>query len=156
MSIKDDARAVMAAKLVADTVKGYGDTAKQSVHAAMVDAGIERVRVTDDDGTDLGAVTLAAGRRAAKVTDEGAFTEWVAQRYPTEVVPTVRDATRRKLLDEATKAGDPVDTNTGEVIPGVEVLAGEPYVMCRPTEVAREQMAAALAGSDLLALGGGS
>jgi hypothetical protein len=149
-------RLVMATRLVGDVVKEETDAAKVVARELMTAAGAERVRVLDQHGTNMGAVTLAAGRSSARVTDERAFGRWVEDRYPTEVERIVRDAFRRRLLAEAAKAGDPVDTATGEVIPGVVVEQGDPYIVARPTEDARDRMRTMLANSGLLALASGA
>jgi len=77
------------------------------------------------NGSHLGFVTLARGKRQTRVDDE-AFTEWVEQRWPTEIVKTVRPAFRRKLLEQALKLGAVID-DQGEVCPAVELELGEPY-----------------------------
>lgn len=145
----------MAAKLIGDVMGAEGKAAKSGLLGAMLDQGVERIRVTDDDGTNLGTVTVAAADASARVTDEAAFTKWVQQRFPSEIVPTVRASFRKKLLDEATAAGDPVDASTGEVIPGVEIVPGEPYLSCRPSAEAAGRMRETLRASGLLALTSG-
>lgn len=149
--MKAAARTTMAAKLIADVVAAEHKPVKASLLGHMVDGGVERVRVTDDDGTNLGAVSLACGDPKAKVTNPAAFTAWVASRYPDEMVHTVRDSFAKKLLDGATAAGDPVDSQ-GEAIPGVEMVPGEPYVTVRPAAGARERMRDTLLRSGLLQL----
>lgn len=156
MDMKDAGRRLMAVELVSKTVKGWGDPLRSELLAEMVASGTETLRVRDDEGTNFGAVLVAGAReRKARVTDETAFTQWVAQRYPTEVVQVVRDHFAKRLLDAATKAGDPVDVDTGEVMPGVEMQDREPYLSVRPSQLARELMAETLATSGVLALTAG-
>lgn len=150
--IKDLARVAMVSKLVADAAITEGKAARESLAAHMAGDGLERVRVLGEDATDYGTVVLAAGKRTAKVTDPAAFAAWVAARYPDEVVPAVRPAFQERLLAGATKAGDPVDVGTGELIPGVELSQGEPYLTTRPTAEAKDRMRAALATNGLLSL----
>lgn len=150
--IQRAAREVMVGKLVGDVVRQHIDTARAAAHGLMATAGVERVRVKDDVGTDFGTVSFAAGRPAAKVTDEQAFLRWVVARYPTEVEQVVRAAFRKRLLDAVTGAGDPVDTSTGEVIPGVEVVAGKPYLVVRSTAEAQTRISATLTVPGLLAI----
>ena len=138
--VKGAARSAMAAQLVSKLVAEHGAGSKADLLAAMADLGAERIRVTDDDGTDLGAVSITAGRVSAKVTDPAAFQQWVADRHPSELVQQVRESFTKKVLDQAVTAGDPVDAATGEVIPGVEVVAGEPFLTVRPTSEARSRM----------------
>jgi hypothetical protein len=153
--IQDAARTAMAAKLITDVVAAEHKPVKADLLDRMVDNGVERVRVVDVDGDNLGAVTLNAGRKSAKVTDPAEFTAWVADRYPGEMVQAVRESFVKKLLDAATAENVPVDTATGEVIPGVEIVAGEPYLTVRPNDLARTRMRATLLASGLLQLPGG-
>jgi hypothetical protein len=153
--MKQAARSAMAAQLISALVADHGRAFKADLLAQMVDGGSERQRVRDDDGTDLGTVSTSAGRKAAKVTDVRAFTDWVAQRYPTELVQVVAEAFVRKLLDAALAAEAPVDVRTGEVIPGVEVVTGEPFLTVRPTTDAKTRMRETLRTSGLLALPSG-
>lgn len=153
--IQRAARELTAAKVLADVAKQRTAAAREQLTAHMRDTGTERVRVSGDDGRDLGAVSLARGRLLARVCDEAAFMKWVADRYPTEVVTVVRPAFVQRLMAEATTLQDPVDRQTGEVIPGVELIRGEPYLTVRPTPEARERMQSLLSSAGLLELESG-
>lgn len=156
------ARTVATAKLIADVVKAEGDRARADVDAAMTSLGVERLRVTDDGGQDAGTLTRSPGRRSVRVVDEAAFVRWVAARHPDQLVQAVRESFRERLLFAAAQSGEPVDAQ-GEVIPGVQVVDGQPYVSYRPAADAKARMRDLLASSGLLALpsassspGGGS
>jgi len=153
--MKHRARTVIAAKLVADEIKARGDEAKAELLYEMTASGAERIRVLDEDGTDLGPVSIGTGRISATVVDEGAFVEWVAANYPEAIVQTVSPDMRLRLLNAAKKAGDPVDVATGEVIPGVDISQCANYVTARPSAEAKERMRDLLNGSRLLELAGG-
>jgi len=77
------------------------------------------------DKKPLGFVTLAHGKRSTHVDDD-AFTEWVEQRYPTEITKAVRPAFRSKLLAQALSRGALIDDD-GEVCDAVMVSRGDPY-----------------------------
>lgn len=149
-------RLVMATRLIGDVLKEETDAAKVTARELMDQAGAERVRVNDEHGTNLGTVSLAAGRVSARVTDEAAFLAWVQCNHPDETQTVVRDAFRRKVLDGAVAKADHGDPTAvgpdGEVVPGVEVVHGQPYLACRPTPEARDRMRTMLANSGLLAL----
>ncbi len=153
--MKGAARQAMAAQLLSSVITAECKPVKADLLASMLDSGVERVRVTDDNGINLGAVSITAGRKSARVVDDRAFLAWVADRYPQEVVSMVRESFTRMLLDAATAAGDPVDAKTGEVIPGVEISAGEPYLTVRPAADAKARMRDAVLKSGLLQLPGG-
>lgn len=83
----------------------------------------------DYGGFHLGFVTMAKGKRTAKVENDAAFLAWVKSRHPSEVevVETVNPVFQKKILDEASKAGVFKDTD-GVVIDGiVTVGVGSPY-----------------------------
>lgn len=150
--MKELARVALASKVLADAARDEGAQAREALAAQMAEVGSERVRVKDND-VDYGTLVLASGSRRAQVTDEKAFVDWVAERYPDEMVLLVRPAFRERLLSSATKLGDPVDPDTGELIPGVEISQGAPYLTVRPSSVAKERMRAALSSQGLLMLG---
>jgi hypothetical protein len=158
--IRSATRLVMATRLIGDVVKDETDAAKVLSRELMQQTGIERVRVNDEAGNSLGTVSLTVGRVSARVTDEAAFTAWVQRNHPDETVTVVRDSFRKKVLDSATgkaEHGDPTAVGPdGEVLPGVEVVHGLPYIMVRPTVEARDRMRTMLANSGLLALASGA
>lgn len=155
-SMQEAARTTMAAKLISDAVAAEHKPVKAELLDTMTAAGAERVRVTDADGDNLGTVSLSAGRASAKLTDPAAFTAWVAERYPSEMVQAVRGSFTGKVLEQATALGEAVDQATGEVIPGVEIVTGDPYVTVRPNDLARTRMRAMLLASGLLELPAGA
>ncbi len=153
--LKGAARQAMAAQLLSSVITDEHKPVKAALLADMRDLGVERLRVVGDDDADLGTVAVTAGRRGAKVTDERAFLAWVLERHPGEIVQVVRESFTRAVLDRATAAGDPVDPATGEVIPGVEIAAGDPYLTVRPAAEAKARMRDAVLKSGLLQLPAG-
>lgn len=149
------ARTVTASKLVADEIKARGDEAKSELMEIFEATGADRVTVTDDDGTKLATVSKGAGRTSASVVDETAFLSWVKGTYPEAIVETVDAEWKARLLKLMKDAGDPVDPNTGEVVPGAAVTTGASYVSARPTPEAKAKMRDLLASSGLLELAGG-
>lgn len=123
-------------RVVADMVKD-SRTAAATAARGTLDTG-ERLSARLPGGERIASVTISKGRAEPKVTDEDAFTAWVADTYPTEVeqITVVRESFRRRLLDHAKQAGAPV-TATGEAIPGVEIVQGDPYPSVRLAEGAR-------------------
>ncbi len=145
------ARRAAASKTVADEIRKIGDAAKSELLGLMAEGGSERVRVSAEDGTNFGTVTMTAGRASARVCDPQALVEWVARRHPEYVVQAVAEGFLDRLLAHAARVGDPVDEQ-GELVPGVEVVTGQPYLTVRPTPAARER-ASRLLDSALPALG---
>lgn len=88
----------------------------------------ERVSA-DFGGFHLGFVTMARGRKTARVVNEAAFLAYVKARFPgeVEVVERVNPAFQKRLLDEAAKQGAFKDDD-GITIDGIiQVTQGEPY-----------------------------
>jgi hypothetical protein len=83
------------------------------------------------DGVRLGKFTKTRGRLTPTITDERKFLQWVQDRYPDEIEQTIRPAFRTKILDTAKKHGEAVDLSTGEVVPGIELRHGDPYISFR-------------------------
>lgn len=90
----------------------------------------------------LGHVIMTTGSTRAKVVNDDAFTAWVAKNYPDELVQSVRSSYVNKVLSDAKRYGQAVDTSTGELIPGVDVTVGNPYVSVKLAEDAGEIIAA--------------
>lgn len=98
-----------------------------------------------DDPLVVGAVTYAKGFTTARVTDPGALLHWVKQNRPGEIVESVRGSYLSAILTAAKKNGVAADEH-GEVIPGIEIFAGEPVVKVVPekTPEADQAVVAAL------------
>lgn len=135
--------------------------ARAKLEAAAIRAAIEADAKAElaEQGTaptwrlpDLGTVALSVSHEAVVVADEDAFTKWVAERYPTEVVQVlrVRPAWRAGFLDRAgaypAAVGElvAVDPETGEIVPGLVVRpGGQPVgITIRPSTEAKQVYAA--------------
>lgn len=153
--MKEMARRIIAARLVEDVAKMEGRRSKEAMSTAMESTGADRVRVSDDDGTALGTVSLSQGRMSAHVIDDASFVEWVAREHPEAMVTMVDPGWRDRLLVACRAAGEPVDPDTGEVVPGVEVTRSASHLVARPTDAARERMSRLMASADILGIGEG-
>lgn len=146
----------VAAKLAADEMDAIHKSAKAELLEWCEKTGVTGFELLADDRTALASFSKIPGKVSAVVTDEAAFTTWVENNYPSEIVKTVRASAREKFLKDAAAAGEPVNPATGEVIPGVEIREGDPYLVTRPTPAARALMKQTLEGSPLLGLTGGA
>lgn len=155
------ARTVAALKAVAEILSGQQTTEKDALLAALTEAGIKQQEVTLPDGTKIASISVAAGRTTARITDSAKFFEWVFENHPSEIVTEkttkVRPAYERAVLEAAKKAGVPVDA-TGELVPGLEVGDGDPYLITKLADGAHAAVLTAIqAGSfQPLALPGGA
>lgn len=122
-------------KLLADQIRTGRDVAATEVRDTWRPS--TRIPATLPDGRVLGTVTLTDGKTGARVTDEAAFTAWVRKHRPDEIVETVRPSYQKAVLAEAKDAGAPV-TRDGELIPGVEIVHGDPYPSVRAVDGAMD------------------
>jgi hypothetical protein len=150
MSLKDTARTVA----FLDTLhKAIGDelkTGKQELEAglktAKAETGTQKISISlDDDGPDIGTVSLVQPKAAAAITDTDEFTAWVVDNFATEVerkfVTTVKPSFQKKILDQLTAAGvtDWADPETGVIheVPGVSMTGRAAYTRMTITDAGK-------------------
>lgn len=115
---------------------------------------------------DVATIAASVSHESVHVSDDAAFTAWVAERYPTEVetVTRVRGAWLTGFLTRTRVHGDDpedmiaADGETGEVVPGVTVRAGGQFagISIRATADAKAVFGAlARTGLERLALDSG-
>lgn len=121
-------------KWLKDRIRGWEAEAK---HQLGLLPGERKAAVVD--GAVLGHVTMAKGRKTARVADEAALLAWVKAHHPTEIevvpaVERVQPGFLKHLLDEAAKKGAHIDSD-GVVIDGlIDVTEGDPYPISKPTD----------------------
>jgi hypothetical protein len=132
-------------KFLADRVAEANKDAKADV-LDQLDAGDRKGAVLPDGG-DVGTVSVTKGRKTISVTDEAAFLAWVREHSPhnIEVTERVRPAYTKSVTDGGqARYGMVVDPNSGEIIPGLALREGDPYVTVRQSDEQAEVLAAAL------------
>jgi hypothetical protein len=97
------------------------------------------------DGQLLGKATKTAGRTKLVVTDEMKLRYWVAVNHPSELIQSVNPAYLKALESTAREVGAVIDKD-GEVVPGVELVHGDPYVSVRKEKDAPFVVAQLLSG----------
>lgn len=102
------------------------------------------------DGHLLAKATMVRGKVSMVVSDPNALLAWVKQNHPTEITEAVNSAFMSVLEKRAKELGNPVGFD-GELIPGLEMKQGEPYVSVRKEKDA-EATALALFKSGQLSL----
>lgn len=78
----------------------------------------------------LGKATMTTGRTKLVITDEQKLVEWLQWHHPEEIVLSANPAWLRQIEERARGLGQPVDS-AGELVPGVDLVQGEPYVSVR-------------------------
>jgi len=141
-----DAEKLAAIETYLKVLKPVADALRARVTADMGAMHIERVGAFLPDGTKLAAVGHSDGRKSVKVTDEAGALAWAERNYPDEVqtVRVIRPAFLKKLLDVAGSlpvGSVGLDSATGEELPFIEVLQGNPYVTVTTTDEGVGRMA---------------
>lgn len=121
-------------QLLADAITDRAETARRKLRDAMVEEGSERQRVRTG-GVDFGTASIGPGRTTVRV-DETTLLAWVQKNRPDQVQTLVRvhPSFIEHLKQQALKEGAACDLATGEVIPGIEVIPSDGYILSiRPT-----------------------
>lgn len=150
MSLKDTARTVATLdtlhKAIGDHLKAGKQELEAGLKAAKAETGTQKISISlDDDGPDIGSVSLVQPKAAAAVADADAFTAWVVENFATEVdrkfVTTVKPGFQKKVLDQLTAAGvtDWADPETGviHVVPGVSMTGRAAYTRMTLTDAGK-------------------
>lgn len=120
MSLREDALRAAVLKAIRDAI----DVTYRQVRVGMVlalldarrDTGLRSLDVELPDGTKVATVSLTQPKPSIRV-DEAGFVAWVGKEHPSEIVPSVRDAFRRAVMDRLLAVGnDVVDKETGEAV----------------------------------------
>ena len=113
----------------------------------------DRVTVRDPAGDHLPGVRIARANGAVKlqVTDEHAYLRWVQAHRPDQIdtSPRVHPAFTKLLGTLGKKAGAIADPATGEIIPGVAMADGDPYLTPQIETAAADQLFERMRGGGL-------
>lgn len=142
--------AIMAGTLITSELKSKDERAE--LLGIMTDDDVQQVPVRDADGVELGKASLCDATAKAKVVDEAALLAWVKENRPDQIRETVEPAYVKALLKAVDAEGVAADETTGEVIPGLELVDGKPFVKVTPNPVARDRMSELIGESGLLQL----
>lgn len=93
-------------------------------------------------GIDMGSVSLTAGRLSYKVVNMDALLDWCAEHAEHLLELTISQDNLKVLLR------NPVNSD-GEMLPGVELVEGDPYVTVRLSDGAATAFADAVAAGEI-------
>jgi hypothetical protein len=130
-TVRDIALEIAVYKVITDEGMRRLQAAKAEAHDAFRDTGTTQAQPELPDGTRVATASLAGGGKAASVTNEAAFLAWMQEHHPDEIVVTVRESAKKRILDGSKAAGRPIDDVTGEIPAGVSVGYSTPYVSLR-------------------------
>ena len=123
--------------------------------------GVAKVPGPDGRNVPVGIVRIDKGSESWRIVDPAAFQAWVEENHPEqiEVVERVRPAFEARILKQCVATGGLADETTGEMIPGVQQVLGDPKLVVVPDDTAAQDIRDAWATGrlsmvDLLAIGG--
>lgn len=135
MTPREIALGLAAVTVVADAATARKNELRERLQDALLEAGADSARAELPDGTRVARSSIVAPEPAPIVTDAAAFTAFIVENFPDEVVTTVeiRPAFKKVLLERLTALvdGTPIDTGTGLEVEGVAFRRGAPYVSTR-------------------------
>jgi hypothetical protein len=139
--MRDAAARAVAWQIIEQTAKTHKDAAKAELAALEPGDTI----AGKWDGQLLGKATKTAGRTKLVVTDEQRLVEWLQYSHPEEITISPNAAYLKALESKARDVGQVID-NQGEIVPGCELVHGEPYVSVRKEKDAPFVVAQLLSG----------
>jgi len=140
MSLRERAAEVMRWKLLAEAVAEEYHRLRGEALEALEAEGVLKVGV-EVGGNNLGDVSVIPGKARPAVTGHTALFKWVEAHRPDELDQVIRPSFVNALKNICEEEGVAIDRETGEVIPGIEMMPGEATLRITPT---RDAKAAAL------------
>lgn len=139
MNLSEQATRLALLRVLRDRIGDAYDAERQRLGGELDPADRKAAQMA---GHKIGSVSKTLGRSSVRVSDMDALVAWVRDRYPTEIVETVRESYLSKLKDSAKRHGTAVDESTGEIVPGIQVAIGDPYITVRVDDTAADVIAA--------------
>jgi hypothetical protein len=143
--MSDDMRDAAARAVVYQIIEQAAKARKDEARAELSDLEPGDTLAAKWDGQLLGKATMTTGRTKLVVTDEAKLLAWLQYNHPTEIVITPNPAYLKALESTARNVGAVID-NQGEIVPGVELVSGDPYVSVRKEKDAPFVVAQLLSG----------
>lgn len=139
---RTDAAKAVWVKILKEWVAALEKEVQPSVRAGLEPG--EQTTAVMPDGTRIGKVSLTEVPEVVVITDEAALLAWVQEHRPDEIIPTIRESFLTYLKDQVKKHGY-AHTPEGEIIPGIELVAGTPRFTPTPNDEGRRLVKAFLA-----------
>jgi hypothetical protein len=140
MSIKELSIKLAALTVLADEVKKAKDELRAEVLKEMASVGADRVKATIGE-QQIAFITTVNGKLKPRVTRENGFVNWVKENLPHEIVESVRESSRERILETLMA--------NGELHDWLEYVEADPYVSTRFHADGREAIKTAFRNGEL-------
>jgi hypothetical protein len=127
-------------ELIAGAAKAHAQDARSRLLAAMQDA-----RSLKQSAGKLGTVSLTGGEDTAEVYSAEAVLEWTRQHRPEMLIHLLNPKWLELLKAICIQEGQPIDPETGAIVPGIRRVTKPPGLLVRTTREAKEGARALIA-----------
>lgn len=144
-NLKDTAMALAITATIADAAKEHKDYLRDQLIAQLDELGADATSA-ELDGEKVAKVSRVAGKPKAYITAEHELVWYVEANYKEQTYTKVREAfwTHLQSLLVPTEDGQAINSETGEIVPGVRFKMSTPYVSTRFEKQGREAILEAL------------
>ena len=156
MALKELSTRVAVLTALRDAIDVVIDSERVILTSELLDAnqtlGVKQLDITLPDGEKVASASIGNAEPKPVVTNEMAFTRWVAENFPTEIVQTVRPTFKKVLLENTEQVnpqGEAVHTKTGQIIDGVVFTNSASRLTLRFKKDGRELVAEAFNRGEL-------
>ena len=156
MALKELSTRVAVLTALRDAIDVVIDSERVILTSELLDAnqtlGVKQLDITLPDGEKVASASIGNSEPKPVVTNEMAFTRWVAENFPTEIVQTVRPTFKKVLLEnneQVNPQGEAVHTKTGQIIDGVVFTNSASRLTLRFKKDGRELVAEAFNRGEL-------
>jgi hypothetical protein len=140
MSIKELSIKLAALTVLADEVKKAKDELRAEMMAEMASVGADRVKATIGEQS-IAYITTVNSKTKPKVIRENGFINWVKENMPHEIVESVRESSRERILETIMA--------NGELHDWLDYVEADPYVSTRFHADGREAIKTAFRNGEL-------
>ena len=140
MSIKDLSIKLAAITVLADEVKKAKDELRAEILNEMASVGADRVKASIGEDP-IAYITTVNSKLKARVSRENGFVNWVKENMPHEIVESVRESSRERIIEQL--------MSNGEAFDWLEYVESEPYVSTRFHADGREAIKNAFRNGEL-------
>ena len=139
MGIKELSLELAAVTMIEQEAKKAKDALRARLKAEMDTIGADRVKA-EIEGEQVAYVTTSHPKFKWNVQNERKFVQWVKDNCAGEIVESVRESSRERILDKFQFLDDVVIDPNGEIVDWLEGAQSEPFLMTKFAADGRETL----------------
>ena len=138
-TIKELSLELAAVTMIEQEAKKAKDALRARLKAEMDTIGADRVKA-EIEGEQVAYVTTSNPKFKWNVQNERKFVQWVKANCDGEIVESVRESSRERILDKFQFLDDVVIDPNGEIVDWLEGTQSEPFLMTKFAADGRETL----------------